>query len=100
MEGGGRKLRQESKMEVGLLVKEKQAEKSTWGGLGEEVKRLGYIAGPMMAVSLSVYLLQVISIMMVGHLGELSLSSTAIAISLSSVTGFTLMVNSLPLHCL
>ncbi|KAI7734701.1 hypothetical protein M8C21_032120 [Ambrosia artemisiifolia] len=33
----------------------------------------------------------VISVMMVGHLGELSLSSTSIAISISIVTGFSLL---------
>ncbi|KAH9794903.1 protein DETOXIFICATION 14 [Citrus sinensis] len=57
----------------------------------EEVKRLGSIAGPMVAVNLSQYSLQVISVMMVGHLGELFLSSTAIAISFSAVTGFSLL---------
>jgi MATE family multidrug resistance protein len=30
--------------------------------------------------------------MMVGHLGELALSSAAMALSLSGVTGFSLMV--------
>lgn len=65
----------------------------TWGSFFEEVKRLGCIAGPMVAVILSQYLLQVISMMMVGHLGELALSSTAIAISLSGVTGFSLFVS-------
>ncbi|BFG17149.1 hypothetical protein CerSpe_034230 [Prunus speciosa] len=64
----------------------------TWGSFFEEVKRLGCIAGPMVAVILSQYLLQVISMMMVGHLGELALSSTAIAISLSGVTGFSLFL--------
>ena len=59
----------------------------------EEVKRLGSIAGPMVAVNLSQYSLQVISVMMVGHLGELFLSSTAIAISFSAVTGFSLLVS-------
>lgn len=62
----------------------------------EEVKRLGYLAGPMVAVSFSQYMLQVISIMMVGHLGELALSSTAIAVSLAGVTGFSLLVRHLP----
>lgn len=57
----------------------------------DEVKRLGSIAGPMVAVNLSQYFLQVISVMMVGHLGELFLSSTAIAISFSAVTGFSLL---------
>ncbi|KAF3431958.1 hypothetical protein FNV43_RR26694 [Rhamnella rubrinervis] len=55
----------------------------------EEVKRLGYIAGPMVAVNLSQYVLQIISIMTVGHLGSLSLSSTAIAVSLCAVSGFS-----------
>ncbi|XP_048429025.1 protein DETOXIFICATION 12-like isoform X2 [Pyrus x bretschneideri] len=64
----------------------------TWSSFFEEVKTLGCIAGPMVAVVLSQYLLQVISMMMVGHLGELALSSTAIAISLSGVTGFSLFL--------
>lgn len=89
-------------METGLLVKENPEENReakgltdltiTWGVLEEEVKRVGYIAGPMVAVTSSVYLLQVISVMMAGHLDELSLSSTAIAISLFGVTGFSVMV--------
>ncbi|KAJ0095829.1 hypothetical protein Patl1_15213 [Pistacia atlantica] len=57
----------------------------------EEVKRLSCIAGPMVAVNLSQYFLQIISVMMVGHLGELSLSSTAVAISFCAVTGFSLL---------
>lgn len=61
-----------------------------------EVKRLGYIAGPMVAVNLSQYFLQIISIMMVGHLGQLSLSSTAIAISFCAVSGFSLLVSAFP----
>ncbi|CAM8886105.1 unnamed protein product [Rhodiola kirilowii] len=62
------------------------------GALGQEIKRLGYLAGPMVAVTLSQYSLQVISMMMVGHLGELALSSTAIAVSLAGVTGFSLLL--------
>ncbi|KAI8023967.1 Protein DETOXIFICATION 12 [Camellia lanceoleosa] len=62
-----------------------------WRVLGEEVKRLVCIAAPMVVVGLSQYLLQVISTMMVGHLGELSLSSSSIAISLSSVTGLSVI---------
>lgn len=78
-------------MEEGLLLKERH-ERITWRVLVEEMKKLGFIAGPMAAVTLSQFLLQVISVMMVGHLGELSLSSTSIAISLSSVTGFSLIL--------
>ncbi|KAF8040332.1 hypothetical protein BT93_B2538 [Corymbia citriodora subsp. variegata] len=62
---------------------------SGWKTLKEETKRMGYIAGPMVAVNLSQYFLQIVSVMMVGHLGELSLSSTAIAISFCAVTGFS-----------
>ncbi|KAI9169320.1 hypothetical protein LWI28_010668 [Acer negundo] len=56
-----------------------------------EVKRVGSIAGPLVAVNLSQYFLQIISLMMVGHLGQLYLSSSAIAISFSAVTGFSLV---------
>ncbi|KAL7001062.1 Protein DETOXIFICATION 12 [Sarracenia purpurea var. burkii] len=89
-------------MEDGLLLLKEREEKGgeinggggglTWGVLGEEVKRLGFIAAPMVTVTLSQYLLQVICTMMVGHLGELSLSSTAIATSLSGVTGFSFLL--------
>lgn len=83
-------------MEEGLLLKEREVkrERLTWGVIGQEAKRLCYLAGPMVAVTLSQFMLQVISLMMVGHLGELSLSSTAIAISLCGVTGFSLLVSS------
>ncbi|KAG5521662.1 hypothetical protein RHGRI_034028 [Rhododendron griersonianum] len=85
-------------MEEGLLlVKEGEKTSSesssiTRGVLVGEMKRLGFIAAPMVAVTLSQYLLQVISTMMVGHLGELSLSSTAIATSLSGVTGYSFLL--------
>ncbi|KAM0015338.1 putative multi antimicrobial extrusion protein [Helianthus debilis subsp. tardiflorus] len=78
-------------MEEGLILKPKD-NRPTWRVLAEEMNKLGFIAAPMMAVTLSQFLLQYISIMMVGHLGELSLSSTSIAISLSSVTGFSLLM--------
>ncbi|KAI6686124.1 hypothetical protein NL676_032037 [Syzygium grande] len=85
-------------MEERLLVKrEEAAEESksdgiTWGRVGEEVKRVGCIAAPMVVAALSQYLLQMISVMMVGHLGKLSLSSTAMAVSLASVSGFSLLL--------
>ncbi|CAH9139845.1 unnamed protein product [Cuscuta epithymum] len=46
----------------------------------------------MAAVTLSQYLLPIISVMIVGHLGELYLSSTSIAVSIAGVTGFSFMV--------
>ena len=69
-----------------------EEEVNTRDGFFPEMRRLNYIAGPMIAVNSSMYFLQVISIMMVGHLGELYLSSTAIAVSFCSVTGFSLVV--------
>ncbi|XP_062109988.1 protein DETOXIFICATION 14-like isoform X1 [Humulus lupulus] len=83
-------------MEEGLLAKEKEerdgfSEAIRFGEFFEEVKLLGFIAGPMVAVNLSLYFLQIISLMMVGHLGKLYLSSTAIAISIGAVSGFSLL---------
>ena len=96
-----RRLRDREKdMEESLLAKGIKEEKRkpetpslTWVTFTGELKRLGFLAGPMVVVTLSQYLLQVISLMMVGHLGELALSSAAIAISLSAVTGFSLLVS-------
>ncbi|XP_057529575.1 protein DETOXIFICATION 12-like [Amaranthus tricolor] len=92
-------------MEEGLLSKENQMNRRKevseelglglglqWRQVREEVQLVSWIAGPMVAVVLSQYLLQVISMMMVGHLGELYLSSSAISISLSGVTGFSVML--------
>lgn len=69
-----------------------------WESFIGEVKKLGKIAAPMVAVTLSQNSLQFISVMMVGHLGELALSSTALAISLSSVTGFSVLVSSIYIY--
>ncbi|KAH0700355.1 hypothetical protein KY284_014570 [Solanum tuberosum] len=57
----------------------------------EELKKLSYIAAPMVAVSVLQYLLQVVSMMMVGHLDQISLSSVSIATSITNVTGFSLL---------
>ncbi|EEF30163.1 protein DETOXIFICATION 12 [Ricinus communis] len=83
-------------MEEKLLSEKREGEREglaliSWDIFIEEGKRLGCIAGPMVAVTLSSYLINVISMMMVGHLGELALSSSAIAISLSAVTGFSVL---------
>ncbi|KAK8914467.1 MATE efflux family protein 5 [Platanthera zijinensis] len=79
-------------MEAGLLEKEDRTLKGCSGNFAAEAWRLGYLAGPMVGVTLSQYLVQVTSSMMVGHLGELALSSAAIATSLSGVTGISLLV--------
>ncbi|KAF3568136.1 hypothetical protein DY000_02015274 [Brassica cretica] len=57
----------------------------------EMTKKVSSMAAPMVAVAVSQYLLQVISIVMAGHLDEISLSGVAIATSLTNVTGFSLL---------
>jgi len=85
-------------MEEGLLEKNGEVEDGgsgmiRWSVFGEEVKKIGYLAGPMVGVTLSQYFLQIISMMMVGRFGKLALSSTAIAISLCNVSGFSVIVS-------
>ena len=90
----------EKGMEENLLAEERRKSETpslTWVTFTRELKRLGSLTGPMVAVTLTQYMLEVISMMMVGHLGELALSSTAIATSLSAATGFSLLVS---LSCL
>lgn len=83
-------------MEESLLAEERRKSGTlslTWVTFTRELKRLGSLAGPMVAVTLTQYMLEVISMMMVGQLGELALSSTAIATSLSGATSFSLLVS-------
>ncbi|XP_048228119.1 protein DETOXIFICATION 16 [Ricinus communis] len=56
-----------------------------------EVKKQLKLAGPLVSVNFLMYLLQVISVMFVGHLGELSLAGASMATSFASVTGFSLL---------
>ncbi|KAJ1382919.1 Multi antimicrobial extrusion protein [Sesbania bispinosa] len=88
-------------MEKQSLLAKQRDEKSnsrvTWNVFSEEIKRICHIAGPMVAVTLSQYLLQVVSTMIVGHLGELYLSSASLAISFAAVTGFSFLVRQDPL---
>lgn len=79
-------------------MKEEKTWAVTWGTFLSEVKREGFIAAPMVAVSVLQYLLQLVSMIMAGHLDQLALSSVAIAISLTNVTGFSLLVSPLPSH--
>ncbi|WMV14816.1 hypothetical protein MTR67_008201 [Solanum verrucosum] len=57
----------------------------------EEVKETSRIALPMIVVTVSQYLLRVSPMIMLGHLGELSLSSASIATSFSNVTGYSVL---------
>lgn len=65
------------------------------GEVLEEVKKQLWLAGPLISVSFLLYCLQMISVMFVGHLGELSLSGASMATSFASVTGFSLLVSKL-----
>ncbi|KAM7268744.1 hypothetical protein ACFE04_010910 [Oxalis oulophora] len=56
-----------------------------------EVKRQMLLAGPLVTVSFLSFFLQVISVMFVGHLGELALSGASMDTSFASVTGFSLL---------
>ncbi|KAI9120195.1 hypothetical protein K1719_008843 [Acacia pycnantha] len=71
------------------LVNQEDHLRLTWRVLAKEAKEVCYLAGPMVAVNSSTFFLQTISLMMVGHLGELAQSSTAVSISLCGVTGFS-----------
>nr|PNR63320.1 hypothetical protein PHYPA_001745 [Physcomitrium patens] len=57
----------------------------------KELRNQMYIAGPMVSVTLLQYLLMVVSLMFIGHLGELQLASAAIAGSFAGVSGTSLL---------
>ncbi|XWS23315.1 hypothetical protein CRYUN_Cryun28dG0001800 [Craigia yunnanensis] len=61
---------------------------SKWIFSLKELKKVICIAAPMVVVTVLLQLLHVISVMMVGHLDELSLSGVSIATSFTVVTGF------------
>ncbi|KAJ6888321.1 protein DETOXIFICATION 16-like [Populus alba x Populus x berolinensis] len=81
-EGNGVGLYEERNQERGISKKE----------ILEEVKKQLWLAGPLISVSLLQYCIQMISVMFVGHLGELSLSGASMATSFASVTGFSLLL--------
>ena len=64
------------------------------GGLSarEEVTKQLRLAGPMVAGALLQNVIQMISVMFVGHLGELPLAGASMANSFATVTGFSLLV--------
>ncbi|KAL3686055.1 hypothetical protein R1sor_004077 [Riccia sorocarpa] len=62
----------------------------TW--LVEELWEQSRIAGPMILVNLLQYAVRVISLMFVGHLGDLALSSSQIAVTTAGATGLNVMM--------
>ncbi|XP_039122679.1 protein DETOXIFICATION 14-like [Dioscorea cayenensis subsp. rotundata] len=80
-------------MEDEVVVRE-EGQRTRWRSseFMKESGRMAKVAGPMMLVSMSQILLQFISVVMVGHLGEIPLSATTIATSVAAVTGFSVLV--------
>ncbi|XP_042024262.1 protein DETOXIFICATION 16-like [Salvia splendens] len=58
----------------------------------EEVKHQLQLAVPLITVNILLYCLQVISLMFVGHLGELQLSGASVATSFAAVSGFSVLL--------
>uniref|UniRef100_A0A9I9DZE7 Protein DETOXIFICATION 16-like n=1 Tax=Cucumis melo TaxID=3656 RepID=A0A9I9DZE7_CUCME len=63
-----------------------------WEEVIREIKKQMGLAGPLVLVSFLQYSLQLISIMFIGHLGELQLSGASMALSFAGVTGFSLLL--------
>ncbi|EFJ21258.1 hypothetical protein SELMODRAFT_268118 [Selaginella moellendorffii] len=75
---------------------EQEEEDATHGRLANRVRaeigRQLWLALPMMGVNLLQYSIQLVSVMFVGHLGELDLSGASIASSFCNVTGFSILL--------
>ncbi|XP_049932007.1 protein DETOXIFICATION 12-like isoform X1 [Nymphaea colorata] len=63
-----------------------------WGLVVEEARRQVVMALPLALVTMVQFLLQAVSLMMVGHLGSLYLSSASISSSLCNVTGYIVLL--------
>lgn len=79
-------------------MEEGSSEKKKWRTMREELKKVGTIAAPMVIATVLQYLVQVVSLIMVGHLNQLSLASVAIATSLTNVSGFSVLVSRFSVH--
>lgn len=81
--------------EDGVEFEEERSHEKGYKGeeVVEEVKKQLWLAGPLISVSILQYSIQIIAVMFVGHLGELSLSGATMALSFTSVTGFSLLVS-------
>ncbi|CAN1228933.1 Protein DETOXIFICATION 15 [Linum grandiflorum] len=76
-------------LQTPLILEEE--ERFTRKEVFEEVKKQLWLAGPLVSVNLLTYMLQVVSVMFVGHLGELQLAGASLATSFASVTSITLL---------
>ncbi|XP_047320401.1 protein DETOXIFICATION 16-like [Impatiens glandulifera] len=63
-----------------------------WNDILNELKKQIKLAGPLIIVSFLQFSLQIISVMFIGHVSELSLAGASLATSFSGVTSFSLML--------
>jgi MATE family multidrug resistance protein len=69
-----------------------QGSENNGAAAAAEAKRLLRLAGPLVASGILRSVVQLVSVMFVGHLGELPLAGASLATSLANVTGFSLLV--------
>uniref|UniRef100_A0ACD5ZUF1 Uncharacterized protein n=1 Tax=Avena sativa TaxID=4498 RepID=A0ACD5ZUF1_AVESA len=74
-----------------LECKDEEEEEEESTAVSEEVKRQLWLTGPLIAGYQMQNLVQTISTMFLGHLGELPLAGASIAGSFATVTGFSLL---------
>lgn len=75
----------------GKFWKKRMREK--WRNYTKEVKKVSLLGVPIITALLLQYLLQVVTVIVIGHLSdELLLSGVSIAVSFVRVTGFSLLV--------
>jgi MATE family multidrug resistance protein len=74
------------------LLASPAAAKDDGGLAAAEVKRLVRLGGPIVLSCILQNLVNMVSVMVVGHLGELPLAGASLAASLANVTGYSLLV--------
>jgi MATE family multidrug resistance protein len=80
-------------VEEALLAAAGEPEEEEILSVREELKKQLWLAGPMIGGALLQNVIQMISVMYVGHLGELPLAGASMANSFATVTGLSLLVN-------
>ncbi|KAJ7970168.1 Protein DETOXIFICATION [Quillaja saponaria] len=74
------------------VAQSRKGSKFTKDDIVAEVKKQLFLAGTLVLVQVLLFSLQVISLMFVGHLGELALSGASMATSFATGTGFSLLI--------
>ncbi|CAD5318080.1 unnamed protein product [Arabidopsis thaliana] len=74
-----------------LITRNLKSTPTWWMNFTAELKNVSSMAAPMATVTVSQYLLPVISVMVAGHCGELQLSGVTLATAFANVSGFGIM---------